>query len=63
MPRAGLLAVCGLLLVAALGGCQTTQETAALKQAQSMRILERRAQRQKHKHHKAKTDQGRSEKG
>jgi hypothetical protein len=63
IPRAGLLAVCGLLLVAALGGCQTTQETAALKQAQSKRILERRAQKQKHRHDKTKADQGRSEKG
>jgi cytochrome c biogenesis protein ResB len=56
-----LLAVCGLLLVVALGGCTTTQETAALKQAQSKRILERRAQ--KHKHHKAKTDRKKREKG
>ena len=49
----GLLAVCLLLLAAALGGCATTQETAARKQAQSKRILEAR----EHKHDKkAKQD-------
>jgi hypothetical protein len=47
--RAGLLAVCGLLLVGAFSGCTTTQETAALKQAQSKRILERREQRRHHR--------------
>ncbi len=35
-------------LAGALGGCATTQDTAALKQAESKRILEAR----KHKHHK-----------
>jgi hypothetical protein len=57
--RAGLLAVCGLLIVGALLGCTTTQETAALKQAQSKRILERREQRRHHR----KADQKRSHKG
>lgn len=47
--RAGLLALCGVLLVTALGGCTTTQETAARKQAQSKRILEARKHKQKHK--------------
>jgi hypothetical protein len=56
--RAGLLAVCGVLLVAALGGCTTTQETAALKQAQSKRILEARKHRQKQKHKSKSHDQG-----
>jgi hypothetical protein len=42
MSHAGLVAACVLLLAAALGGCATTQETAALKQAESKRILEKR---------------------
>jgi uncharacterized lipoprotein len=46
ISRAGLLVVCGLLLVGALAGCTTTQETAARKQAQSKRILEAREHRQ-----------------
>ncbi len=46
--RAGLLAVCGLLLVGAFCGCATTQETAARKQAESKRFLEKREQRRKH---------------
>jgi cytochrome c biogenesis protein ResB len=54
--RAGLFAICGLLLVWALSGCTTTQETAALKQAQSKRILERREQKRHHR----KTDRKRS---
>jgi hypothetical protein len=47
--RAGLLAVCGLLIVGAISGCTTTQETAELKQAESKRILERREHKQKHR--------------
>jgi hypothetical protein len=47
IARAGLLAVCGLLLVGAMTGCTTTQEKAALQQARSKRILEARAERQK----------------
>lgn len=47
-PRLGLLVVCGLLLAAPLVGCTTTQETAARKQAQSRRILEKRELRRKH---------------
>ncbi len=43
--RLGLLAVCGLLLVGAISGCATTQETAARKQAESKRILEARDKR------------------
>jgi hypothetical protein len=42
-----LLAACGLLLAAPLSGCATTQETAAMKQAESKRILEAREKRQK----------------
>jgi hypothetical protein len=47
ISRLGALAVCGLLLVGAFGGCSTTQEKAAHQQAESKRILEARAQRQK----------------
>jgi hypothetical protein len=46
MARAALLVGCLLLVATALGGCATTQDTAALKQAESKRILEAR----KHKH-------------
>jgi hypothetical protein len=56
--RAGLLAVCGLLLLGGLSGCTTTQETAALKQVQSKRFLERREQRRHHR----KADRKRSHK-
>jgi outer membrane protein assembly factor BamE (lipoprotein component of BamABCDE complex) len=49
MPRAGLVAVCALLLAAALAGCTTTQETAARKQAESKRILEKRELGRKHR--------------
>lgn len=47
--RAVLLAICGLLVVA-ISGCTTTQETAARKQAQSKRILEKREQKAKSDH-------------
>jgi len=49
IARAGLLAVCGLLLVGAMTGCTTTQEKAARQQARSKRILEARTEREKHK--------------
>jgi hypothetical protein len=49
ISRAALLAVCGLLMLGAISGCTTTQETAELKQAESKRILERRDHRQKHR--------------
>jgi len=48
--RAGLLATCVLLLAVA-AGCQTTQDTAALKQAESKRILEARKHNQQAKSH------------
>jgi len=47
MASAVLLVACGLTLAGALGGCATTQDTAALKQAESKRILD--ARKQKHK--------------
>jgi outer membrane lipoprotein-sorting protein len=40
-----VLAVCGLLMLAALSGCTTTQETAARVQAKSKHILDARRQR------------------
>ncbi len=58
--RAGLLAVCGLLLVAAISGCATTQETAELKQAESKRILERREHKQAKKQQSKSHDHGSS---
>jgi hypothetical protein len=42
MSRGGLVVACALLLAGAQGGCATTQETAARKQAESKRILEKR---------------------
>jgi hypothetical protein len=38
-------AACALLLLGTLGGCATTQELAARKQAESKRILERHERR------------------
>ena len=58
--RAALLAVCGLLLLAGASGCTTTQETAARKQAESKRILERRAHRQAKKQRSKLHDHGSS---
>ncbi len=55
--RASLLAACVLLLAVVAAGCQTTQDTAAEKQAESKRILEKRAQKQRSKSH----DQGSKE--
>lgn len=43
---AGLLAACFLLLLGAMSGCATTQDTAAKKQAESKRILDAREKRQ-----------------
>ena len=47
LARLALLAVCGLLLTGAVAGCTTTQEKAARKQAESKRILEARAKKEK----------------
>ncbi len=46
----GLLALCGVLLLAVASGCATTQDTAARKQAESKRILEARDKKQEHRH-------------
>jgi hypothetical protein len=43
--RLALLALCALLVLGSVGGCATTQETAAKKQAESKRILEAREKR------------------
>jgi hypothetical protein len=48
---AGLLVACALLLTPVLSGCQTTQDTAALKQAESKRILAARKHKQQAKSH------------
>lgn len=58
-PRLGLLVVCGLLLTAPLVGCTTTQETAARRQAQSKRILEKRELKRKHRQADRKRSQKR----
>jgi hypothetical protein len=49
--RASLLAACVLLLAVVAVGCQTTQDTAAEKQAESKRILEKRERKQQSKSH------------
>ena len=59
--RFGLPAVCGLLLMAGVSGCTTTQETAELKQAESKRILERREHKQAKKQRSKSHDHGSSE--
>jgi len=46
-----VLALCAALLVGGLAGCETTQEKAAAKQAESAQILKARAKRQHHKQH------------
>jgi hypothetical protein len=57
--RAVAFAACLLLAVTALAGCATTQDTAALKQAESKRILAARKHRQQVKSHNHKShDQG-----
>jgi len=58
--RAALVAACGLLMVGAISGCTTTQETAELKQAESKRILERRDHKQAKKKRSKANDQGSS---
>jgi hypothetical protein len=49
--RASLLAACVLLLAVVAAGCQTTQDTAAERQAESRLILEKREQKQRSKSH------------
>ena len=58
ISRAGLFAVCGVLLTVALVGCTTTQETAARKQAQSKRFLEAREHKRKSKQRSKSHDHG-----
>jgi hypothetical protein len=43
-----------LLLAVAVSGCQTTQDTAAKKQAEAKRILEKRAQKHRSQAHEHK---------
>ena len=58
LTRAAVLVACLLLAVTALAGCATTQDTAALKQAESKRILAARKHRQQAKKHNQKTHKG-----
>ena len=55
LTGAAILATCLLLAITALAGCATTQDTAALKQAESKRILAARKHRQQAKLHDHKT--------
>jgi ABC-type uncharacterized transport system auxiliary subunit len=56
MGRAVLVLACGLLLAALVAGCQTTQETAALHQAESKRILAARKHKHEHNKHKERDE-------
>jgi hypothetical protein len=47
-------------MLVAIGGCSTTQDTAARKQAESKRILERRAHKQARKQRSKSHDHGSS---
>ncbi len=57
--RVVAIVACGLLLAGALAGCATTQETAARKQAESKRILEKRELGRKHRQADRKRSQKR----
>ncbi|HEX5527150.1 MAG TPA: hypothetical protein VFX44_08155 [Solirubrobacterales bacterium] len=48
-----VLALCAALAAGSLAGCETTQEKAAAKQAESEQILKARAKRQNNHKHKA----------
>jgi hypothetical protein len=47
--RVAALAILALLLGAGVSGCETTQDKAAAKQAESKRILEKREQKHRAK--------------
>jgi hypothetical protein len=55
-PRAVLLAACVPLIAVAASGCQTTQDTAAAKQAESKHILEAREQKHRSKSHDQRSE-------
>lgn len=52
--RLVVLALCAALGASSLAGCETTQEKAAAKQAESEQILNARAKRQQQKKHHGK---------
>jgi len=56
LSRLGVLATCAALLIGALAGCTTTQEQAAIQQAESKRILDARAKRQERRKHDKQKD-------
>ena len=56
--QVGVLILCGAIGASALSGCSTTQEKAAIHQAESERILEAREKRQELKKKKAKQEKG-----
>jgi F420-dependent methylenetetrahydromethanopterin dehydrogenase len=49
--RVAAMAALVLLLALAASGCETTQDKAAAKQAESKRILEKREEKRHRKHH------------
>ncbi len=59
LTRCAVAACCGSLLLGAAAGCSTTQDKAAAQQAESKRILDARAERQKQR--KAKKNKGTAE--
>ena len=56
-PAAAALTACALLVAAPLGGCSTTREKAAAKQAESERILEKRERKRHAKAHDHRSEQ------
>lgn len=62
-PQLAVLALCGVLGVGGLTGCETTQEKAAAQRAESARILKARAKRQLEKKHRRQEKKHKHEKG
>jgi hypothetical protein len=58
IARALVLALCVGLLGGAVAGCQTTQQTAALRQARAKRILAAREERRERREDKGKRARG-----
>ena len=61
LTRLCVLGACAALLVGAASGCSTTQEKAKAQQAESKRILEARAERQKQKKTHGKDQPGKQD--
>jgi hypothetical protein len=56
--RVAATAALVLLLTVGVTGCETTQDKAAAKQAESKRILEKREEKRQQKHHAKDGEKG-----